>query len=300
MPLQKNIMTKFQASLLLVIVALTNACSIFVSDEVSNDPAVNFIFWSWFLTAIFIFPFAIKSFLQQWPIIRAHIKIFSLLALVGGSICSTAAVQALHQEALINAGLINGLTPIFIILLSMIFYQRSISTRKLLGVAAGFIAVILLAIGGEFSALKKMTFNIGDGWMLLSVITWAAYSLLLDKAPKEVSGLCFLFTISLLSFLFLLPFTLWNIAHGYHVVLNNTTLIGLLFTSLFTYIIAYLGWNKGVGVLGPEQSGFYLNLNPVFTMILSVIFFHVTLHWYDIISLGFVLAGLCLVNKDKH
>ncbi len=292
-------MKKRQASVLLTFVALAGSCSIFVSDEVNRNPAINFTFWSWLLTAVFLFPFAIKQSLKQKLVIKQNIGILSILALLGASICSTAAVQALHKEQLVNAGLINGLTPVVIILLSAIFFRRWIGLRKAVGIACGIIAVILLILGGELSALKHITFNAGDGWMLLSVTAWAGYSILLDKAPASLYGLPFLFIIAVLGSVFLLPFELWSIALGDAMIVNSVTIIGLLFTSIITYVISYLGWNKGVKVLGPEQSGFYLNLFPVFAMILSVLFFHVSLAWYDIASLAFVLAGLYFVNKEK-
>jgi drug/metabolite transporter (DMT)-like permease len=285
------------ASLILTVVALVGASSVLISDVVSIDPAINFTFWSWVLVAIFIFPFAIKKVIRQWSIIKSHWKLLTALAFFGASLCSTTAVQALHKENLINAGLINGLAPIFIVLLMAICYRKWIGALKITGIFCGFAAVVLLVLGGNVTNLKHMTLNIGDVWMLTSVLSWSIYSVLLKKLPKSLSMLSLLFVISVLGIIFLFPFTIWEILHGKKLILGHTSFRGLMFTAIGTYIIGYLGWNKGVSILGPERSGFYLNLFPVFSMILSVIFFHTIIHWYDIVSLGLILLGLLLVNK---
>lgn len=288
---------KLGASIILTVIALIGASSILISDTVSQDPAVNFTFWSWLLVIIFMFPFSIKKIHQERDAIKLHWKLLALLAFLGATVCSTCAVEALHKENLINAGLINGLTPIFIVLLTIIFYRKLVAPYKLVGIGFGFFAVLLLVLGGNFTTLKYVTFNTGDLWMLISVLAWAAYSLLIDKLPTKISQLSVLFMISVFGVLFLLPFALWNAFHGERLILNHTTFHGLLFTTIGTYIIGYLGWNKGVAIIGPERAGFYLNLFPVFSMILSAIFFHTHIHWYDTVSLVCILIGLYLVNK---
>lgn len=290
---------KLGASIILTVIALIGASSILISDTVNQDPAINFTLWSWLLVTILTFPFAIKGVCREWSVIKENWKLLVLFAFLGATVCSTFAVQALHEENLINAGLINGLTPIFIVLLSMIFYRKLVGLYKLIGIGFGFFAVLLLVLGGNFTTLKNVTFNIGDIWMLISVLAWALYSLLIDKLPKKLSMLSFLFVISIFGALFLLPIALWNAFHGERLLLNHTTFHGLLFTAIGTYIIGYLGWNKGVAIIGAERAGFYLNLFPVFAMILSVIFFHAKIYWYDMISLVCILIGLYLVNKKE-
>lgn len=289
----------FGASVILILVALVNASSVLIADTVNQDPAINFTLWSWLLAAVLIFPFSIKSVCREWSIIKLHWKLLALLAFLGASVCSCFAIEALHQEKLINAGLINGLTPIFIVLLSVLFCRKLVALTKLIGIAFGFFAVLLLVLGGNFTTLKYVTFNTGDLWMLGSVLAWATYSLFVDKVPKNLSLLSFLFVISVLGALFLFPFALWDALHGKRLLLNHTTFHGLLFTSIGTYIIGYLGWNKAISIIGAERAGFYLNLIPVFSMILSIIFFHTTIYWYDIVSLVCILIGLYLVNNEK-
>lgn len=292
-------MKNLYAYLLLVLVPLIWSGSILVADDVSVDPAINIAFWRWLLVVGLLLPFTFKRVRQEWPIIKAHWRILSLLALFGVAIASTCALQALHDEDLINAGLINGATPIFIVILSAICYRTVISWSKIAGIILGFVAVLLLVLKGNFFDLQHVVFKVGDIWMLASVLAWAIYSLLLKHQPAGMSLMSFLVVISFIGVLCLLPWFLWNLAHGIEITVTHMSKRSLLYVALLTSIVGYLGWNKGVNVVGAERAGFFLNLYPIFAMLLSVIFFSTPIYWYDTASLVLILIGLYLVGRKS-
>jgi drug/metabolite transporter (DMT)-like permease len=286
------------AYVVLFCVPLIWAGSTLFVNNVNIDPAINISLWRWLLVVVFLFPFAIKETIQEWSNIKANWKILSVLALMGVSISPTCAVEALHQENIMNAGLLYGTTPIFILLLSALCYKKMIETSKIFGILLGFIAISVLVFEGNFLNIKNLNFTIGDVWMLVAVLTWAIYSLLLKHKPEGFSPVVFLFILSILGILFLLPWAAWNIIHGIRVTLNHTTFEGLLYISLLTSLLGYLGWNMGVNIIGAERAGFFLNLYPIFSVRLIVIFGNAKIYWYDRVSLLLILIGLYLVSVE--
>lgn len=288
---------KLFAYFILLLVPLIWSGSIFVSSDLKMDPAVNISLLRWLLVAIFLSPFAIKSVIKEWSILKKYWKRLTLFAFFGIVISPTFALEAVHHENLINAGLINGTTPIFILALTAISFHQKLSLSKCLGLLLGFIAVLLVITHGNFSSLAHTSFGVGDMLMLLSVLAWAVYSILLHYQPKGLSPISFLFVISCIGVLLLLPWNVWNLAHGIDVTLNHTSIESILYMSLLTSIAGYLGWNKGVSLIGAERAGFFLNFYPIFSMHLGALFFGQKIYWFDRLSLLLILIGLYLINQ---
>lgn len=76
---------------------------------------------------------------------------------------------------------------------------------------------------------------------------------------------------SIFGILLLFPFVLSSGCHGNKLILGLTTLCELMFTPLEIYTIGNFSWGKGVSILGPVRSVIYLNIFPVFAIILSAI-----------------------------
>ena len=56
---------------------------------------------------------------------------------------------------------------------------------------------------------------------------------------------------------------------------------------------------RGVELAGANRAGFYLNLIPVFSAIMGVIFLEESLYLYHAASLAMVLGGIYLAERHK-
>ena len=77
-------------------------------------------------------------------------------------------------------GIIYSSSPIFIILISSIFFKEKINFLKnCIGLISCLIGVFAIIIKGDLSLLISLKLTIGDLWMLASAIGWALYSIYL-------------------------------------------------------------------------------------------------------------------------
>ena len=76
-------------------------------------------------------------------------------------------------------GIIYTSSPIFIILISSIFFNEKINFTKIIGLITCLIGVFAIIIKGDFYLLINLNFTIGDLWMLAAAIGWALYSIYL-------------------------------------------------------------------------------------------------------------------------
>ena len=76
-------------------------------------------------------------------------------------------------------GIIYTSSPIFIILISSLFFGEKINIRKIIGLISCLTGVFAIIIKGDLDLLIDLKFTIGDLWMLAASIGWALYSIYL-------------------------------------------------------------------------------------------------------------------------
>lgn len=70
---------------------------------------------------------------------------------------------------------------------------------------------------------------------------------------------------------------------GWNSYANTGVVTGLAYLVIFPSWLSYLLWNKGISAIGATR-GIYSHLIPLSGGLFSVIFLHVTLHSYHLVS----------------
>ena len=137
--------------------------------------------------------------------------------------------------------------------------------------------------------------------MLSAVVCWAIYSVLLKKIPKNFDSIVFLFLIFFIGNLIIIPFYILESS------IYNTFLLNekygwsiVLFVGIGPALISYLFWIKSVKIIGAGKSGLFLNLIPIFSGFISIIFLREILEIYHIIGAILIFTGIYLVTKENH
>jgi drug/metabolite transporter (DMT)-like permease len=73
----------------------------------------------------------------------------------------------------------------------------------------------------------------------------------------------------------------------------------VFFVACFPSIVAYSCWNKGVALIGPNQTGVFICLIPVFAALLSVPFLKESFRFYHLIGMLLIFSGMILFNRKK-
>ena len=275
-----------------------------IADQASP---VSLSFWRWTLALIIILPFIIKPMIKQWLIIKEHLGILVLLALLSVSAFNTLAYIGLQYTSATNGTLLNSFIPIFILLASSLFFSEKINSQQIIGVIISLLGVFIILTKLDIEVIKQLRFNQGDLWILLGALDWALYSILLKRyRPSDLSALSFLGTTILFGFIALLPLYLINPFNEVGLLINQATLSALLYIALFPSIFAYLAWNYGISKVGANIGGQFIHLMPLFGALMAVIFLDETIqpyHWLGGIAIA---IGLWFsmqkerVNPDEY
>jgi len=84
------------------------------------------------------------------------------------------------------------------------------------------------------------------------------------------------------------------------VQLNAQNIPLVLFAGIPASIIAPYLWIQGVIRLGANKTSIFMNLAPIFTAVIAVIFLHEQLHSYHLIGGGITLLGVILAQRLRR
>jgi drug/metabolite transporter (DMT)-like permease len=262
-------------------------------------PPVTFAFWRWAVASLILLPFTWRHVRDDWQRIRASWPILLLLSILGISCFNTMLYQAAHTATATNIALIQTAMPAVIVLLSLLLFGERISPKSALGVALSIGGAVYVVVHGDLRALADMEIVPGDLWMLCAVILYAMYSVLLRKRPA-LHPLSLVTVTFVVGDLLLLPLYGWEWSRRGAPPLDAEVVSGILYVAVFPSILAYLGWNRGVQIIGPNRTGLFICLVPVFASGLAILFLDERLHLYHVVGLALILCGFLLFNVPRR
>ncbi len=239
-----------------------------VARGLSNSiPPVSLAFWRWVVAVIVFLPFALKPLIAEREILRKHLPYLSIISLLGITLFNTLIYFAGHTTTAINLSLISITFPVFIVILSRFFFRERITLNKGIGILLVVFGVILLLTKGVLSALINISFAIGDVWMLLAAITFAVYSILLRRKPKDLSIWAFQLSTFILGLAFLFPFFIWEQMIVPSITFDPKITFSILYVGIFASLAAFVLWNKAIIQVGPSKAGMIYYTLPLFSVI---------------------------------
>ena len=194
-----------------------------------------------------------------------------------------------------NAIVLESTAPIFVALLSPVFFFTRISMRDLGLSCVAFSGIVLVITSkgvGEFSV-------IGDSLELLAGFTWGLFTILTRKMNMDKSDfhgrLLDLAYILLASSILILPFS--DITSIEALSAKDLLLLGYL--GVFPTAISYGLWFQASYSLRSSQLAIMFNLAVVFTAINSYIFLDESHNILSVVGVVLILTSITIVSKSK-
>ncbi|MDH5365458.1 MAG: DMT family transporter [Cyclobacteriaceae bacterium] len=261
-------------------------------------PPVTLAFLRWIVAIIIFTPFAFRQTAKDWKIIKNNISYLIVLSIFGVTVFNTLMYIAGQTTTALNLSLISITFPIFIIVISRIIFLERFTLFKLIGILLVVFGVILIITKGELSTLKDLTFNIGDFWMLLAAISFAAYSILIKRKPKEIGIYSFQYASFIIGVILLLPFYIYEYLQTPSVEFNSEIIISIFYIGICASLIAFIFWNKAILLIGPSKSGMIYYSLPLFSGTLAWIILNEKIGMIHFISGVLIISGILISNYN--
>ncbi|NEX20884.1 DMT family transporter [Thiorhodococcus mannitoliphagus] len=262
-------------------------------------PPLALAFWRWLFAALILLPFAIGALRTQWPILRRHWRMLSLLALLGISGYNTFLYLGLQTTTATNGVLLTSTCPVLIVVFSFLLLRQGIRVSQAFGILLSLLGVVLILTQGNPARLVHLRLDQGDAWILVAALTWALYSVSLRWRPAGLDPLAFLVAIMILGVIPLLPLYLWELSQGYRIQLSLVNLAAIGYVALFPSVLAYVFWNRAVAELGPNRTGLFIHLIPAFGALLAMLLLGEQLGGFHAAGIALILAGIWFATPRR-
>jgi drug/metabolite transporter (DMT)-like permease len=261
-------------------------------------PPISLAFWRWTFVFIILLPFTYFSLKKNYSIIKKEYKKLFFLGSMGCGVCGAFPFLAGETTTVTNMGIIYTSSPIFIILISAIFFQEKINFLKIIGLISCLIGVFAIITKGDLDLLIKLNFTIGDLWMLAAAVGWALYSIYLFYWKSELSIFQRFTLVSLFGALSLLPFYIAEEFLVARTVFNEEFYMWVLFAAISPGIIAFTLYTQAQKSLGASLTGFTLYIFTIYGAIYGYFIFDEKLETFHYVGTALVFLGVYLAKKN--
>lgn len=284
-----------QAYLLLALTALFWAGNAVIARAVHElMPPVTLAFWRWLLAWVLVMPFVAGRLKAQRRELIVHWRALTLLGMFGVAGFNTFLYSALQTTTATNGVLINAVIPVLIVVIGRIAFGTRLARWQQAGVALSLVGVAVIVGRGDAAALARLQVDAGDLWLLGGALCWAIYTVFLRLKPVTLDPLVFLAATIGAGVIELAPLAAWEQSARPGGVYSAPLLAALSYFAVFPSLLAYWFWNRGVVAIGPNRSGAFLYLIPVFGTALAIVFLDEALHWFHATGMALIFAGVYL------
>lgn len=264
--------------------------SSFIALKSSIGPIgpMSVIFLRMFIASL-CFLYFIKQFLKL-KFTKDDIKYIALMVFFEPCLYFIFEAKALQYTTAGQAGMITSMMPLITAIGAGIILKEVITTRLLVGsflAVSGAVWLSLSASSGE-SASNPL---LGNTLEFLAMICGAGYAISIRHLSAKFSAIFLTAIQAFVGVVFFLPFAIWE----YFNISMNVTLEALawvVYLGVFVTLGGYGMFNYALSRIEASKASVYVNLIPVFTVILAFLILGERLQLIEVIASAVILSGV--------
>jgi drug/metabolite transporter (DMT)-like permease len=287
-----------QPYLLLSLTALFWAGNIVLGRYVAGQvPPMTLSCVRWIGAFFMLLPFAWPHLARDWPVLRTRLPLMIGLSATGFAINNALSYWALQYTQALNALLIQSSGPLFVALWSLTLFGVRLTWAQLAGIAISLAGVLTIILGGDLTALAHIRFNKGDIMLAGALMSFGLYSALMPRRPVTHQLSLITFTTGC-GALLLLPFAIWEYSTGFTLKFDTATITSVIYVVVFPSALAYLFFNRGIALIGPNRAAPFFHLMPVFGSAMAILLLGEQPRLFHLIGYALVLAGILIASRQ--
>lgn len=287
--------------LLVVTMAVWGGYYVVVRALTAEMTAGGFNFWRWVLVALLLTAVAPRQLWAARAAIRRHWLVLLALGALGVAAYPVLVFTALRTTTATNGVLVVSTLPVAIFVMSWLLAGERATGRQIVAVPISLAGVAVIVTRGEPAALAALEFNRGDLWILVAVLAWSVYAVLLRRVSGDLAPLPLLTALAYFGSMVLLPLYVWELSQGIHTRLFDTPrlFLGFAYLALLVSLFGFIFYNLAVERIGPNRSGLFNHLAPVFTVLFAALFLGERLHGFHAVGIILIACGIWLCSVKR-
>ncbi len=195
-----------------------------------------------------------------------------------------------------RAALIIALNPLVITVFASLFLKEPLNSKQFGGILLSLTGAVFVISNGHPGDIFTTRFGTGELALLGCVLSWVAYSLIGRTVLTTLSPLASVFYSSLIGTALLFPPA---IHHGLAInilQINTVSWLNLMYLGIFGTALGFSLYYRAIKTIGATRSGVFINLVPLFSILLSWVLLGESIKGAVIIGGLTLLTGVSITN----
>ena len=228
---------------------------------------------------------------------RRDLKYLLIMAVCEPCLYFIFEAKALELTSASQAGMITAFLPLLVAILAWSVLKESIRRQTLIGFIMAILGACWLSVASEITAEAPNPL-LGNFCEFLAMVCAAGYTIALKHLSDHYPPLFLTAFQAFLGCLFFFPFLLIpDIGFPRH--LETTPLLAVLYLGTFITFGAYACYNFGVSRIPASQAAGFVNLIPVFGVLLGMLILGDRLNAEQWLACGLVFCGVWISSRRK-
>ncbi|MDD2635025.1 MAG: DMT family transporter [Bacteroidales bacterium] len=258
--------------------------------------SITVIFFRLLVSTIVMIPVLLVSKKFKFPT-KKHFPLFVLLALFEPFLYFIGETTGLSFVEPSMAAVIVSIIPLFTPFVAFYFLNEKITILNVLGIVISISGIVILVLGKDMSLQVSM---IGLGLLLLAVVAANGYSVMIKKIPDQYSILNIIFWQNILGMIYFIPLLLIFSQEDLFVTgFVEEAFWAILSLGFFASTLAFLFFMYGLKFMSITKVNVFTNVIPIFTIIVSYLFFDEEIGVRKILGICIVIVGV-IISQLKY
>ncbi|SHJ49751.1 Permease of the drug/metabolite transporter (DMT) superfamily [Malonomonas rubra DSM 5091] len=253
------------------------------------------IFGRMFIASLCFLPFIPAFSKLNWR--KQDLKYLLIMAICEPCLYFIFEAKALELTSASQAGMITAILPLLVAILAWAWLKEQISRQTLIGFSLAIAGACWLSLASETS-INAPNPLLGNFYEFLAMVCAAGYTVSLKHLSENYPPLFLTAVQAFLGSLFFFPFLLLP-SIGFPGHLQATPAVAIIYLGTFITFGAYGCYNYGVSRIPASQAAGYVNLIPVFGVILGMLILGDRLNFAQWLACGLVFCGVWLSSRSK-
>jgi drug/metabolite transporter (DMT)-like permease len=229
---------------------------------------------------------------------RATIITLLGLGVLGNGIYQYFFVEGITRTSATDAALVVAASPVFTAIIGKIRGVERLATKGVIGILLSVVGIGCVVLGTTASNAGESSL-LGDLLVLGGSLAWSIYSVLLKPHTERVTGMQ-LSAFTMLGGAVPLAIVAWPEISGAHWSgLSLTGWASIVYSGIFSLVIAYYFFYRGVRVIGPTRTTMYSNLQPIIAVFVAWVMLSETPTVWQCIGMIGIMTGLLLTRSRQ-
>lgn len=251
----------------------------------------------WIGAALILLPFALPYLRADWPVIRKHVGMLTLLSLLSIAAYNTITYYGLQYTEAINAVILQSAGPLVMVACAFMIFGERLGRWQVVGMLLSIAGILVTVSRGDIGILLGLQFNIGDLILILAIAAYSLYSVLLRRKPT-LHPLSFVTLTMAWGAMLLLPFFAAELASGRTVPLEPASFLIIAYVIVFPSLAAHFFFYRGVELIGSNRAAPFFYLIPVFATIMAIVFLGERLYFFHALGFALILGGVVIASRQ--